>query len=242
MHLYGDDLALLKTKGDEIAAVLGSAPGGAEAKAEQTEGLPMMLIKLDREAIARHGLNIEAVLEVIEVVGGKRVGGVVEGQKRFDIQMRFQDSVRADLTQIRDLRASGAGGLTIPLSQLAQIDIEEGPAQISRDRISRHINIEANVRGRDLASFVAEAQPAVAKMPLPAGWTLEWSGQFENLAAASERLAILVPLALILILALLYTAFGTAPLAVLIFFNVPLAITGGLIALCPMPSTCASAG
>jgi cobalt-zinc-cadmium resistance protein CzcA len=232
VHLYGDDLALLKSKGDEIAKVLGSVPGGADAKAEQTQGLPMLRIRLDREAVARHGLNVEDVLEVVEAIGGKRVGGVVEGQKRFDLQVRFQGGVRADLDRVRDLRVSAEGTASVPLSQLARIDIEEGPAQISRDRVSRRINVEVNVRGRDLASYVGDAQEAVAsKVKLPPGWTLEWGGQFENLSAASERLAILVPLALVLIFVLLYSTFGSLSLATLIFLNVPLATTGGLVAL-----------
>ncbi len=232
VHLYGDDLALLKTKGDEIAKVLGTVPGGADAKAEQTQGLPMLRIRLDREAIARHGLNVEDVLAVVEAIGGKRVGGVVEGQKRFDLQVRFDASVRADLDRVRDLRVSAEGTASVPLSQLARVDVEEGPAQISRDRISRRINVEVNVRGRDLASYVSEAEQAVAaKVQLPPGWTIEWGGQFENLAAASERLAILVPLALVLIFVLLYSTFGSISLATLIFLNVPLATTGGLLAL-----------
>lgn len=232
VHLYGDDLALLKSKGDEIASVLGKVAGGAEAKAEQTQGLPMLRVRLDREAIARHGLNVEDVLDVVEAIGGKRVGGVVEGQRRFDLQVRFEESVRADLDRVRDLRVGAEGAASVPLSQLATIDVEEGPAQISRDRISRRINVEVNVRGRDLASYVADAQRAVsAGVDLPEGWTLEWGGQFENLAAASERLSVLVPLALVLIFVLLYSTFGSLQLAALIFLNVPLAITGGVVAL-----------
>jgi len=138
---------------------------------------------------------------------------------------------------VRDLRVAtpspdGGAPRQIPLSQLARITVEDGPAQISRDRISRRINVELNVRGRDLASFVADAQKAIAEeVELPAGWTVEWGGQFENLKEASARLTLLVPMALLLIFVLLYTTFASGKLALLIFFNVPLAITGGLVAL-----------
>jgi cobalt-zinc-cadmium resistance protein CzcA len=237
VHLYGDDLTLLKEKADEIARVLQRVPGAADVKAEQTQGLPMMRIRIDREAIARYGINAERVLDVVETVGGKSAGTVLDGQKRFTLQARFSPSVRADLDRIRDLRVAapspnGGPPRQIPLSQLASITVEDGPAQISRDRISRRINVEANVRGRDLASFVAEAQAAIDReVQLPPGWTVEWGGQFENLQAASERLSVLVPLALLLIFVLLYSTFSSTRLALIIYMNVPMAITGGLAAL-----------
>lgn len=236
IHVYGDDLRGLKEKADEIVAVLRTIPGAADVKAEQTQGLPLLRVRLDREAIARYGINASQVLEVIEAVGGKRVGTVLEGQQRFALQVRFGDEVREDLEAIRRLRVGvprpDGKVRQIPLEQLADIRIEEGPAQISRDRISRRINVEANVRGRDLGSFVAEAQQTVdGEVALPTGWTLEWGGQFENLQAASRRLALLIPVALLLIFVLLYSTFGETRLAALIYLNVPLAISGGLIAL-----------
>ncbi len=237
VHLYGDDLTLLKQKADEVVEVLRGIPGAADVKAEQTVGLPMLRIRIDRQAIARFGINAADVLDVIETIGGKELGVVLEGQKRFVLQARFDEEVRADLDRLRDLRvvapalASG-GSRLIPLGQLAEIRVEDGPAQISRSRISRRINIESNVRGRDLASFVAEARDAVdLRVELPQGWSAEWGGQFENLQEASKRLMVLVPLALLLIFVLLYSTFGSARLAALIFFNVPLAVTGGLVAL-----------
>jgi len=233
VHIYGDDLKMLKKKADEVVEVLRGIPGAADVKAEQTLGLPMLRVKIDRQAIARYGIHASDVLDVVETIGGKPLGVVLEGQKRFVLQARFTDDVRKDLDQIRNLRVAGPdAGRLIPLSQLAEITVEDGPAQISRDRISRRINVEANVRGRDLASFVAEAQKAVEReVEIPIGWSVEWGGQFENLKAASARLMILVPLALMLIFVLLYTAFGSLRLAVLIFINVPLAVTGGLVAL-----------
>jgi len=237
VHLYGDDLKLLKEKADEIATTLQSIPGAADVKAEQTQGLPMLRVRIDRSAIARYGINATAVLDVVETVGGKPLGTVLEGEKRFVLQARFGGSLRENLDRIRDLRVAGppsadGGSRLIPLSQLADIRIEDGPAQISRDKISRRINVETNVRGRDLASFVKEAQEAVdAGVDLPPGWVVDWGGQFENLEAASERLAVLVPMALLLIFVLLYSTFGSARLATLIYLNVPLAVTGGLLAL-----------
>ncbi len=238
VHIYGDDLAQLKQKADEVVRVLQRIPGAADVKAEQTVGLPVLRVTVDREAVARYGINVGDVLAVIEAVGGKTAGVVLEGQKRFALQVRFDESVRRDLDQVGRLRVPGPPAMEggprrlIPLAQLAEIRVEDGPAQISRDNISRRINVELNVRGRDLASFVAEAQAAVEEeIEFPPGWTVDWGGQFENLQAATARLAILVPLAFLLIFTLLFTTFGSMRLAVLIFFNVPLAITGGLVAL-----------
>jgi len=238
IQLYGDDLDLLKEKADEIARVVQGIAGAEDTKAEQTTGLPLLRVRIDRRALARYGINAEQVLDVVEAVGGVDAGLVLEGQRRFVLQARFSEDVRADLERIRDLRVAapaarpGAPRRLIPLSQVADVTIEEGPAQISREAISRRITVETNVRGRDLASFVAEARDAVAeRVELPPGWTLDWGGQFENLQAASERLAVLVPLALLLIFILLYTTFGSARLAALIYLNVPLAVTGGILAL-----------
>ena len=237
VHLYGDDLDLLKRKADEIVRALQKVPGAADVKAEQTTGLPMLRVTIDRRAIARYGINAQDVLDVIETIGGREVGVVLEGQRRFVLQARFSGEIRENLDRIRDLRVAapapeGAPPALIPLSQLASIRVEDGPAQISRDNISRRINVEANVRGTDLGSFVAAAQQKVAsEVELPAGWFIEWGGQFENLEAASSRLAVLVPLALLLIFVLLYSTFGSVRLAILIFLNVPLAITGGIFAL-----------
>ena len=237
VHIYGDDINKLKSTADEVVRALSQVPGAADVKAEQTVGLPMLRVTIDRQAIARYGINAQDVLDVVETVGGRSVGVVLEGQRRFGLQVRFAAGIRDDLDAIRDLRVAAPGGngepsQLIPLEQLASIRIEDGPAQISRDNISRRINVEANVRGRDLGSFVAEAQEVVEReVDLPPGWSVEWGGQFENLEEASARLAILVPLALLLIFVLLYTTFGSVRLAALIFLNVPLAVTGGILAL-----------
>lgn len=238
IHLYGSDLELLATKAEEIAAVLRGVPGAADVAAEQIQGLPRLRVTIDREAVARHGLSAAEVFRVLEALGGIQVGTVLEDGMRFPIQIRFPERLRSDPRSLAGLRvaappeAPGGPPRMIPLEQLATIEIAEGPAQINRQRVSRRISIEANVRGRDLASFVAEARRAVEDgVELPAGWSLAWGGQFENLQEASRRLALLVPVVLLSIFVLLYSAFRSARLATLVFLNVPLALSGGLFAL-----------
>jgi cobalt-zinc-cadmium resistance protein CzcA len=238
IQIYGDDLAMLKKKADEVVRAVQKVQGAADVKAEQTTGLPVLRVRIDRQAAARLGIHAEEILDVVEAVGGIPAGMVFEGQKRFLLQARFGGETRASLERIRDLRVPAppavAGGprRLVPLSQVADVTLEDGPAQISRENISRRISVEANVRGRDLGSFIAAAQAAVRdEVELPSGWSLDWGGQFENLQSASRRLALLVPLSLLLIFLLLYTTFSSARLAVLIFLNVPLAISGGIAAL-----------
>ncbi|MBX7257349.1 MAG: CusA/CzcA family heavy metal efflux RND transporter [Candidatus Hydrogenedentes bacterium] len=235
IKIYGDDLETMKAKADEAVRLIQNVPGAADVKAEQVIGLPNIRIRVDREATARYGINGQDVLDVIQSIGGAQIATIIEGQKRFFLQVRFAPEVRENLHAIRDLRipATKAGdNRLIPLSQVASISIEEGPAQISREDIHRRITVEANVRGRDLASFVAEAQRMLDdELDLPPGWYMDWGGQFENLQAASQRLALLVPLALLLIFVLLYSTFNSTRLAVLIYLNVPIALTGGIVAL-----------
>ena len=222
---------------EEIAAVVREVPGMEEVKVEQTTGLPTLTIDIDREAIARLGVNAQDVLAVIETIGGAQVGTVVEGQRRYSLQVRFDASIRESLEALQHLPIALPpvdDGLAhwVPLEQVADVNIKTGPAQISREKVQRKITVELNVRGRDLASAVAEAQERVdAEVDLPTGWFIEWGGQFENLAAASKRLALLVPLALLLIFALLYSTFRSTRLSLLIYLNVPLALTGGIAAL-----------
>lgn len=238
VQIYGDDLTLLESKAAEVVRTLQRVPGAAGVKAEQTTGLPVLRVRIDRQAAARLGIHAEEILDVVEAVGGIPAGVVFEGQKRFLLQARFGEETRSSLDRIRDLRVPAppavAGGprRLVPLSQVANVTLEDGPAQISRENVSRRISVEANVRGRDLGSFIADAQVAVREeVRLPPGWSLAWGGQFENLQSASRRLALLVPVALLLIFLLLYTTFGSARLAALIFLNVPLAASGGIAAL-----------
>jgi cobalt-zinc-cadmium resistance protein CzcA len=230
--LYGDDLDELRRAGAGITSIVSGIRGAADVKLEQTGGLPFLRVKIRRDEIARYGINASQVLDVVETVGGRQVGEVLEGQRRFALQARFTKASRDNVDQIRNLKVLDPQGRMIPLSQLADIVVEEGPAQISRENIHRKINVEANVRGRDLGGFVADVQRAIAaQVKLPPGYYVEYGGQFENLQRASRRLVFVVPLALLLIFVLLYTAFNAAKPAVLIYFNIPIAATGGLVAL-----------
>jgi len=232
ISLYGDDLETLAAKADEIARVLESIPGAADIGAEQTAGLPYMKVRIKREQLARYGINAREVLDVVEAIGGTVVDNVFEGQRRFPLQVRIAPEWRQNLEQIRQIKVADPRGRQIPLEQLADLIVEDGPAQISRDAVRRRTLIQCNVRGRDLAGFVAQAQAAVERqVELPPGYVVTWGGQFKNLQEASKRLMIAVPLALLLIFALLFMTFNSARLAVLIFLNVPIAATGGILAL-----------
>jgi cobalt-zinc-cadmium resistance protein CzcA len=232
VQIYGDDLDKLKALGDQFVAALQRVPGAADVKAEQVAGLPVARLRIDRAAIARYGINARQVLDAIEAVGGRTVGNVLEGQKRYAIQVRIAPSARKEVEQLSGIRVQSPSGQLIPLSQLTELTVEDGPAQVSRQDIQRRLSVEANVRGRDLKSFVDDAQRALAaEVKLPPGYYVEWAGQFENLQAATQRLAIVVPLALFLIFILLYTTFGAFRPAILIYLNIPFAVTGGLIAL-----------
>jgi len=230
--LYGTDLDVLRQKADEIVRVLSQVRGAADVKAEQTGGLPYLRVEIRRDQIARYGINARDVLDVIQAIGGKEVGQVLEGQKRFALQVRFAANDRDALEKIGNLKVADQQGRLIPLSQLAKLQTEEGPAQVSRTNIHRRISVEANVRGRDLSGFIKEAQAAiVTKVSLPSEYWITWGGQFENLQRATQRLLIVVPLSLFLIFILLYATFNTTRPALLIFLNVPVAASGGVLAL-----------
>ena len=230
--LFGEDLDELRRMGTDITSVVSRVPGAADVKLEQTGGLPYMRVRIRRDELARYGINASQVLDVIRTIGGIELGQVFEGQRRFDLQARFSPASRGDVETIRNIQVSDPRGRSIPLAQLADIITEEGPAQISRDNIHRRIAVEANVRGRDLGGFVADIQRALQQqIKLPAGYYLTYGGQFENLQRASARLLIVVPLALFLIFVLLFTTFNAVRPALLIYFNIPIAASGGVVAL-----------
>jgi cobalt-zinc-cadmium resistance protein CzcA len=232
LKIQGDDLAQLERIAERAVAVLARVPGAADVKAEQTSGLPVLRVTVDRRAIARHGINAGDVLDVVSTLGGRQIGVVLEGQRRFALQVRFAPEARRDIEGVRALRVRAPGGQLIPLAQLADIRVEDGPAQIGHEAGRRRVTVELNVRGRDLGGFVADAQRAIAAAGVvPAGYFVDWGGQFENLEDASRRLAIVVPITLALIFVMLFMTFGSARLALLIYLNVPLAVTGGLVAL-----------
>jgi heavy metal efflux system protein len=232
VKVFGDDLPTLTRTASQIARVLSRVPGAAEVKAEQTAGLPVLRVIVDRRAIARYGLNAGDVLDVISTLGGREVGVVLEGARRYALQIRFSPETRSSVDTVKRLLVRAPTGERVPLEQIADVRIEDGPAQVSHEQGRRRVTIELNVRGRDLASFVADAQDALAKADvIPPSYYVDWGGQFENLAAASKRLLIVVPLALGLILVLLYLSFRHIGIGLLIYLNVPCAVIGGIVAL-----------
>jgi cobalt-zinc-cadmium resistance protein CzcA len=232
VHVYGDSMEGMIRIGTRMMNVLASLPNAADIKMIPRTGLPSVNIELDRAAVARYGINASDVLDAIETIGGHVVGQVVEGQARYPLQVRFEETARQNLDQLKDISVAAPDGALIPLVQLAHITVSEGAVAVWRDNLSRRITVAANVRGTDLGSFVAAAKSAIAKqVELPDGWWLEWGGQYENLQRASNRLMILVPAALLLILVLLYNTFSSMRLALLVFGNVLLGASGGIFAL-----------
>ncbi len=237
VKLFGDDFGVLAAKAREIEGVLRSVQGCADPSTEQITGQPALQIRIKQDQLARYGVPAKAVLDLVESVGSKPLGEVVEGQLRFPLVVRLPEVSRASPEAIGALLLSTPSGERIPLSRLASVEVIEGPSTITREWGRRRITVQCNVRGRDVGSFVAEAQSEItARVELPAGsaagrYHLEWGGQFENLERARTRLLVVVPLALALIFALLYASLGSARLAVLVFTGVPLAVTGGVAAL-----------
>ena len=233
IKLFGDDLETLRVKADEIAREVRQVHGMTDLRVEQVSGLYYLKLDIDRTKIARYGINVAEITEVIEAVGaGIAAGEVFEGQWRFPIRVRFPDAQRADVATIAALWVTAPDGSRIPLRELADIRIVEGPAQISREHASRRIVIEANVVGRDLVGAVEEAQAAVSRLvKLPPGYYVTWGGQFENQQQAMARLAIVVPLVIALIFLLLFFTFGNLRQAALILLAIPFAMVGGLLGL-----------
>ncbi|WP_347275535.1 CusA/CzcA family heavy metal efflux RND transporter [Candidatus Kuenenia sp.] len=233
IKLFGEDFEVLKPKAVEIERVVASIRGAEDVKAEQVAGLPAVQIKIDRSAIARYGINVSDIQDIITTaIGGKAASQVFEGQMRFDLLVRFTEEARNNVEEIKNILISAPGGVRVPLAQLADISVEEGPAQVSRENGHRRIVVECNVRGRDIGSFVAEAQKKIQeKVDIPPGYYLDWGGQFENMQRARKRLAIVVPIAMGLIFILLYASFASFKNAALIYINVPIAATGGIVTL-----------
>lgn len=233
IKVFGEDLDILRNKADEIASVVKSVPGAEDVEVEQVDEVPVLQIDIDRDEIARLGINIDSVQELVSVaLGGEPVGQIVEGDKRFALTVRLPERVRNDETAIADLPVETPSGASVPLSSIAHIETVHAPAQISREMGKRRVVVQLNVRGSDLGTFVEAARAAIkAKVALPEGYYLTWGGQFENLQKASSRLLLVVPLALALIFILLFSTFGSVKQAALIFTGVPLAVTGGVFAL-----------
>lgn len=233
IKIFGDDLAVLKQKADEIAEVVRKVKGAADVSTEQISGQPYLNIYFDRDAIARHGLNISDVQQVVEIaIGGKEASEIFEGQARFDVVVRYPENKRSDIQAIENSLVHLPSGGNIPLSEVAKIVAEEGPVQVSRELGQRRIVIECNVRGTDIGSFVADAKNKIeSKVKLPAGYYFTWGGQFKNQESAMQRLLIVVPLSIFLIFILLFTTFGNLRHSFLILLNLPFALSGGIFAL-----------
>lgn len=233
IKLFGEDLDVLKAKGEAIARVLRRLPGATDINVEKVSGLAYLQIEIDRDRIARYGINVADVQSIIEMaIGGKEATKVYEGLKVFSLAVRFPDRARNDVEPIRQILVPAPSGASIPLGQLAKVSMIEGPAQISREMGQRRIVVECNVTERDLGGFVAEAQRAIdAQVKLPPGYYITWGGQFENQQRAMKRFSIVVPITIAAIFLLLFSSFNSAKQAVLIILNIPFALIGGIVAL-----------
>ncbi len=239
VKVFGDDMDVLNETAESISQVLEAVPGAQDVKVEQTTGLPMLTVHIDREKAARLGLNVGDVQAVLATaLGGREAGAVFEGDRRFDIVVRLPEALRSDIDAMGDLPVpvppASEGGRPgfVKLSEVASIEFAPGPNQISREAGKRRVVVTANVRGRDIGSFVSEAQASLdTKVKVPAGYWTTWGGTFEQLQSASKRLAIVVPVALLLVFVLLYAMFRSAVDGLLVFTGVPFALTGGVAAL-----------
>jgi cobalt-zinc-cadmium resistance protein CzcA len=233
MKLYGDDFEVLVQKANEIGAILGSIPGAADLSTEQLTGQPVLQIRVDQEALARYGVPAKAVMQLVESIGTKHLGDVIEGQLRFPLVARLPEADRQDAGAIGRIQLSTANGQRIPLSILTHIEEIEGPSTISHEWGQRRITVQANVRGRDVGSYMAEAQRRIAAgVSLPSGrYRIEWGGQFEHLESAQRRLMFVVPMVLILIFALLYLTYRSVADALRVYVGVPFAVVGGVLSL-----------
>ncbi|SFU65140.1 cobalt-zinc-cadmium resistance protein CzcA [Nitrosomonas eutropha] len=251
IKVFGDDLDQLLAVGRRIEALVATVPGAADVKVEQVTGLPMLSIQADRANISRYGLNVADVQDTVAIaVGGKSAGLIFEGDRRFELQVRLPESLRTDIEALRYLpiglpvqsgvqegilagqMPSAGSAAFVTLGEVADFEVAQGPNQISRENGKRRVVVSANVRGRDLGSFVKEVQALVnEKVQTPPGYWLAWGGQFEQMISAAERLQIVIPVALVLIFIVLYTMFGNFRDGVLVFTGVPFALTGGILAL-----------
>ncbi len=230
--LYGDDLEILAQKGKEIERVLGGIPGAVDVKADYQGNIPTLTVRVKQEQLARYGVDAQLVMDTVATAGGYSVGEVFEGRMRFPILVRFPEEWRDRVARLEQIPVRVLAGEPVSLREVADIQLEESPPGIEHESNRRRTFIQANVRGRDVATFVAEAKKAIAtQVDLPAGYSIEWGGDFENLQSAALRLAIITPIVLLVIWLLLYTSFKSTRLAALIFLAVPMAASGGVFAL-----------
>jgi len=233
VKLFGDDLDILRDKAEEVAALLHQIDGVKDIKVEQVAGQPYLIIDIDRQKIARYGINVADVQELITTaIGGKPATQVYEGERRFQLTLRFPEPYRNSVSSIGEIRVKSASGALIPMSELATIEMQEGPARISREQVRRRIYVGFNVVGRDIGGVVDEGRAKLAaQIRLPEGYTVVWGGAFENMERAKERLLIVVPITLGLVYVLLFWAFHSLRDATLIILNLPFALVGGVVSL-----------
>ena len=235
IRLFGDDLEILQKEGAKIEEIIGKLDGATDVEMDKVGGEAQLVIRVDRDAVAQFGLNVEEVMNVVGLaLGGKAVGEVIDGKRRFDIYVRLNASFRDDVEKIKGLLVHSETGALIPLDRVASVDVEEGPPLIARDNARRRVVVQCNVRGRDMGSFVAEGQRLLKEKVepgLPAGYSITWGGQFENQQRAQETLMVVVPLCILLIFVLLYMNFSSVKIGALIILNVPLSLIGGVFAL-----------
>lgn len=240
VKLFGDDMAVLNGTANKISSVLERIPGATAVKIEQTTGLPMLTVNIDRDKTSRYGLNVGDVQETVATaIGGQEAGTVFEGDRRFDILVRLPEYLRNDLEALKRLpialpRAENNNGHAsyIPLGEVASLELAPGPNQVSRENGKRRIVVSANVRGRDIGSFVSDAEQQIQQqVKIPAGYWTTWGGQFEQLQSATQRLQIVVPVSLLLVFTLLFVMFNNIKDGLLVFTGIPFALTGGIVAL-----------
>jgi cobalt-zinc-cadmium resistance protein CzcA len=232
VKLFGDDLGILKAKGREIESTLKAIPGAADVSLEQLTGQPVLSVEVDRDAVARYGIAAKEVLAVVESLGTREIGVLQDGERRFPISVRIADRYRTDPAAIARIPVTAANGDRIPLAELTKISMGEGPTAVNREWGKRRIIVQANVRDRDIGSFVEDAQAAILqRVALPSGYFTRFGGQFEHLERARLRLLVVVPVALALIFALLYFTYGRVLDALRVFSGVPFAAVGGVVAL-----------
>ena len=233
LKIYGEDPAVLEQKAEQALRLISAVPGAADAQMEIVSGVAELHVAVRRRELARYGLNVANVREVVETaVGGRPVADLIEGQRRFAIVLRLPERYRKDPESIRDLLLSAPGGERVRLGQVADVEVARGPEAVSRENGQRRIVVQCNVRGRDLGGFVKDARARIeAGLKLPAGYSIDWGGQFENQERATRRLLIVVPAAVLIIFGLLFATFNSVPQAFMILLNVPFALVGGIAAL-----------
>ncbi len=232
LHLYGHDSAQLKQLSDKMVRILRDIPGAKDVHAEQIAGLNVLSVDVDRAAAGRYGVDVQTILDSISALGGMDVGDVVEGSARFPIQVRINEDGRKDMDAIARIPVRTPKGTLVPLGQVTNIKVAPGPSQIGREHLERRITVQINVRGRDISTFVDEAKEKLDRgLKIPTGYFTAWAGEYERLQSATKQLLFVVPIALALIVVLLVATFGSFRPAMLIFLNVPLSATGGIVAL-----------